>query len=195
MRPIKKLLIAASLLTSTSAFADLSKLPDGEYRVDPQHGYILFTYSHLGLSEPRVGFNRFDATIDLKPSDPTNSAIAVTIDVASVDSRVEALDGHLRSENFFDVENHPEITFTATSIAVAGDGYAITGNVTIKGITQPLTLDAKVASLERHPIKRVPAIGVSARGKLARSEIDLGDYIPAVSDDVSLIIEAEFLLR
>ncbi len=193
---LKKIaLFSASLLFASNTFADLSSLPSGKYTVDPQHGYILFSYSHFGLSEPQVGFNSFDAAIDLDPDSPTSSTVSVTIDVASVDSRVEVFDGHLKSDDWFNVEAHPEITFTASAIEQTDGGYEITGDVTIKGITKAITLDASVATVETHPIQRVPAIGVSASGSLKRSDFDLGAYAPAVSDDVTLTIEAEFLLK
>ncbi|MEM9690022.1 MAG: YceI family protein [Pseudomonadota bacterium] len=190
----KSAFAVASLLLASTSFADLSNLPSGIYKVDPRHGYLLFSYSHFGLSEPQVGFNAFEAAIDLDADDPTQSGVEVTVDVASVDSRVDVFDDHLRGEDWFDAEAHPEITFSATSITVSEGGYAISGDVTIKGITKPVTLSASIASLENHPIQRVPAIGVSATGTVNRSDFDLGAYAPAVSDEISLTIEAEFLL-
>ncbi|MEM6512321.1 MAG: YceI family protein [Pseudomonadota bacterium] len=190
----KSAFAVASLLLASTSLADLSNLPSGTYKVDPRHGYLLFSYSHFGLSEPQVGFNAFEAAIDLDADDPTQSGVEVTVDVASVDSRVDVFDDHLRGEDWFDAEAHPEITFSATSITVSEGGYAISGDVTIKGITKPVTLSASIASLENHPIQRVPAIGVSATGTVNRSDFDLGAYAPAVSDEISLTIEAEFLL-
>ena len=191
----QRLLAVAGLLVSTSAFADLSSLPAGKYNVDPQHGYILFSYSHFGLSEPQVGFNSFDATIELNPENPTDSSVDVTIDIASVDSRVDVFDGHLRSDDWFNAEAHPTATFSATSIEATENGHTITGDLTVKGITKAVTLDAKVSTVATHPIQRVPAIGVSATGDIKRSDFDLGAYAPAVSDEVTLTIEAEFLLK
>ncbi len=195
MQLTRKLLAVSSLFVASAASADLSSLPAGKYNVDPQHGYILFSYSHFGLSEPQVGFNTFEASIELDPESPSDSAVAVSIDVSSVDSRVDVFDGHLRSADWFDVESHPTATFTATSISTTENGHTITGDLTVKGITKEITLMAKVSTVATHPIQRVPAIGVSATGEIKRSDFDLGAYAPAVSDEVTLTIEAEFLLK
>ncbi|MDJ0918228.1 MAG: YceI family protein [Woeseiaceae bacterium] len=193
MSSSKHLVSCASLLLTVNAFADTSGVPDGTYEVDPQHGYILFSYSHFGLSNPSVGFNKFDATLELDSANPEKSAITVAIDANSIDSRVPVFDDHLRDEQFFNTKQFPGITFEATSIEAKGDSkYAITGDLTMKGITKPITLDASIVA-KMHPFKRVPAVGVSATGKLLRSDWDLGAYAPSVSDEVTLTIEVEIL--
>lgn len=192
---MKHVLAAAALAVSSLSYADLSNLPAGQYKVDPNHGYILMSYSHFGLSKPQIGFNSFDATIDLTPADPRESAVEVSIDPDSIDSRVDEFDGHLKGENFFDTANYPDITFSATAIEKTEDGYEVSGDLTIKGNTRPVTLRADIVAVEEHPFQKVPAIGVSATADLLRSDFGLGAYAPAVSDEVTLTIEAEFLLK
>jgi polyisoprenoid-binding protein YceI len=85
---IRSFFTAMLLAVPVSATADLSEVPTGTYVLDRSHGYITFTYSHLGFSNPRVGFNSFDTVLELDSSNPENSAIEVTIDAASIDSRV-----------------------------------------------------------------------------------------------------------
>ena len=187
-------LFCASLGASMNAAAELSSLPSGEYDVDPAHGYILFSYSHLGFSNPSVGFNRFETTLDLDSGSPENSRIDVTIDAASIDSRVEEFNEHLVGDDFFDTDQYPKITFRSTGIEATGpDTFAVTGELTIKGITRPVTLDATINKAGMHPLKNAPTVGITATGKIRRSEWKLDQYVPAVSDEVTLRIEAELI--
>lgn len=190
---MQRIATLAAFVLSSAAVADTSGVPDGTYSVDPQHGYILFSYSHFGLSNPQVGFNKFDATLDLDAENPENSKIDVTIDANSIDSRVPVFDDHLRGEDFFQTDQYPSISFVATSIESQGDSkYTITGDLTMKGVTKPITLDASIVAT-MHPFREIPVVGVSASGQLMRSEWNLGAYAPSVSDEVTLSIEVEML--
>ena len=185
-------LAATALGLSLNAAADFSATPSGTYALDNTHGYILFSYSHFGFSNPNVGFNSFDTTLDLDSDNPENSTISVTIDAASIDSRVAEFNGHLVGENFFDTATHPEITFTSTNVAATGaNTFDVTGDLTIKGTTKPVTLAATINKAAKHPFKGTPTVGVTATGTLLRSEWGLGNYAPAVSDEVALHIEVE----
>ncbi|MDJ0938751.1 MAG: YceI family protein [Woeseiaceae bacterium] len=192
MKQALRLGLAATAFVSLNAAADFSATPSGTYALDDTHGYVLFSYSHFGFSNPNVGFNRFDTTLDLDSDNPENSTISVTIDAASIDSRVEEFNGHLNGENYFDTANHPEITFTSTSVSATGDNtFDVTGDLTIKGTTKPVTLAATINKAAKHPFKGMPTVGVSATGTLLRSEWGLGNYAPAVGDEVTLHIEVE----
>ena len=185
---------AAMLALSAGASADLSEVPSGEYTLDNSHGYITFTYSHLGFSNPRVGFNRFDTKLDLDSSDPENSAVEVTIDASSIDSRVAEFNEHLNGADFFNTAEYPTITFKSTRVTVTGDNtFDVTGDLTILGTTKPVTLATTINKAGNHPLRNVPTVGVSASTKLMRSEWGLGAYVPAVSDEVELSIEVELL--
>ena len=185
---------AAMLALSAGASADLSAVPSGEYTLDNSHGYITFTYSHLGFSNPRVGFNRFDTKLDLDSSNPENSAVEVTIDASSIDSRVAEFNEHLNGADFFNTAEYPTITFKSTKVeAKGGNAYAVTGDLTILGTTKSVTLDTTINKAANHPMLNVPTVGVSASTRLMRSEWGLGAYVPAVSDEVELSIEVELL--
>lgn len=192
----KPLVTAASLLFAwTSAAADLSGVPSGTYQEDDQHAYVIFSYTHLGFSSPKVRFDDFDVTLNLDTGDPETSEIDVTIDVSSVDSGVEVFDGHLLGAEYFDLANHPTITFESTDVAKTGDNtYDVTGELTIKGKAVPVTLAATINGAGEHPLKKIPAVGVSATGTILRSDWGLDQYVPAVSDEVILTIEVELLL-
>ena len=191
---IRPVCVATLLALPFSVSADLSEVPSGEYTLDSSHGYITFTYNHLGFSNPRVGFNRFDTVLDLDSSDPENSSVAVTIDATSIDSRVAEFNSHLNGEDFFNTAEYPTITFESTDIRATGaDTFDITGDLTILGTTKPVTLATTINGAGIHPMKEVPTVGVSASTKLLRSEWGLGAYVPAVSDEVELSIEVELL--
>ncbi len=197
MHSFKRSLVAATLLAfPLSALADLSKVPSGVYTLDNTHGYITFTYSHLGFSNPRVGFNSFDTTLELDRDNPGNSAISVTIDATSIDSRVAEFNEHLNSGDFFNTAEYPTITFESTKIEATGENtFNVTGNLTILDTTRPVTLAATVNKADNHPMRNVPTVGVSASTTLMRSEWGLGAYVPAVSDEVELSIEVELLAK
>lgn len=189
---IRSLTAVAALSLSLGVSAELSDMPSGAYALDKSHGYITFTYDHLGFSTPHVGFRSFDVSLDLDSANIENSKVDVLIDATSVDSRVEVFNGHLNGENFFDTANHPEITFTGTKIASTGDDtFDITGDLTIKGETQAVTLNAVIQKTAMHPMRNVPTVGVTAEGTLSRSAFGLSRGVPNIGDEVTLQISVE----
>jgi polyisoprenoid-binding protein YceI len=193
---IRSFFTAMLLAVPVSATADLSEVPTGTYVLDRSHGYITFTYSHLGFSNPRVGFNSFDTVLELDSSNPENSAIEVTIDAASIDSRVAEFNEHLNGADFFNTAEYPTITFRSTKVEVTGENtFDVTGDLTILGTTKPVTLATTLNKAGNHPLQNVPTVGVSASARLMRSEWGLDAYVPAVSDQVELSIEVELLSR
>jgi len=167
-------------------------VPSGAYGLDKTHGYVTFSYSHLGFSNPSVSFNDFDVDLQLDANNLQNSSFRVVLATASIDSRVDEFDQHLKAEGYFDVANHPQITFTSTAIEMTSAQRAnITGVLTIKGVAKPVTLQAVLNKAGMHPLKRVPAIGVSATATILRSDWGLAKYVPMVSDEVTLSIEVE----
>ena len=168
------------------------------YGFDPGHTEIIFTYSHFGQSTAYGQLNAYDGVITLDADDPAASSIDVTIDAASLDSGFEALDTHLRSADFFDVETYPQIRFVSTEVRPTGDDSAeVTGNLTIKDVTKPVTLTVRLNYKGRHaladfvPEYDVEVAGFSASASVKRSEFGLGMFAPGVSDEVGLIIETE----
>lgn len=186
--------VAVLIALPISASADLSAVPSGEYTLDSSHGYITFTYSHLGFSNPRVGFNSFDTVLVLDSSNPEDSTVEVTIDASSIDSRVAEFNEHLNGSDFFNTAEYPTITFKSTKVeATGGNTFDVTGDLTILGTTKPVTLATTINKAANHPMRDVPTVGVSASTTLMRSEWGLGAYVPAVSDEVELSIEVELL--
>lgn len=188
------ILAAASTLNVVSA-ADLSAVPSGTYSVDPTHAYINFQYNHLGLSNPTLGFDDFTMDLNLDNADPTKSTVSVTIDPASIISGSEKWTEHLTGDGFFDIANHPEITFQSTSVEAAGDGaYKVMGDLTIKGQSKPAALNVTINAAMNHPMSGNPVIGLDASGNLLRSDYGLDKFAPNVSDEVALSITAELVM-
>jgi polyisoprenoid-binding protein YceI len=187
---------AAALLTGAALAQDdrgLSSIAAGTYEIDKTHGYVTFSYSHLGYSNPILRFDDVDATVTLDPQDPAQSTLEVMIDPASINTGVEKFDEHLKSADFFTVDEYDSITFESTSIELE-NGYSgtLTGNLTIKDVTRPVTLDVTLNKAAEHPMQGVDAFGITATGQVMRSEFDLGAYVPNVGDEVDILIEAEF---
>ena len=120
------------------SFTDLT----GTYTLDPTHTRIGFVARHAMVTKVRGSFNEFEGTAVIDGADPANSSVRVTIDAASIDTRNAQRDEHLRSNDFFAMDEYPEITFKSTSVEQIGDAeYRVTGDLTLKGVTKPVTVD------------------------------------------------------
>ena len=120
--------------------ADLSKLTPGTWNVDAVHSNVAFTVRHLVVAKTRGRFGQFHGTVVIA-DDPLQSSVEVEIDMASVDTRDEGRDSHLRSPDFFDVEQYPTMTYRSTAVTPADGGmWAVDGDLTAHGVTQPLRL-------------------------------------------------------
>ncbi len=200
--------LAAALIVSanvgTTALADnhsskaageqslLKSVPSGKYDLDKGHAYINFQFSHLGFSNPTLGFRDFDVEMTLDNDNLKNSTLIVTIDVNSIDSRVAKFDKHLVSDDMFDTAKFPTATFIATDfVKTSADTMDITGDLTIKETTLPVTLKAKINKAANHPMRKVPTIGVSASTVIKRSDFGVSYATPHVGDDVTINIEVE----
>ena len=113
----------------------------GDYTLDPSHTRIGFSARHAMVTKVRGNFEDFEGTAHVDSANPANSSVKVVIKAASVNTGSEQRDGHLKSADFFDVENHPEITFVSTNVERDGSEWAITGDLTINGISKSVTID------------------------------------------------------
>jgi polyisoprenoid-binding protein YceI len=156
-----------------------------------------FSISHFGISDVSGTFNHFEASISSDKEDFSDAVIAATIDVSSIDTRLETRDRLLKSVDFFDVAKYPNITFESTGLKKAGNNkYKVTGNLTVKRITKPVTLDLTYKGSFIDPAsKRVtPCFNLS--GVINRADFGVGDGYayrpPALSDEVAININTEF---
>ena len=131
----------------TNAVDDIS----GDYTIDAGHSRIGFSARHAMVTTVRGAFKQFEGTATIDTANPAASKVSLTIDPASIDTGVADRDGHLKSGDFFDVESFPAITFVATSVEREDDEWAITGDLTIKDVTKPITVVFEEAGSARDP--------------------------------------------
>ena len=172
----------------------------GTWDLDPVHTSIGFVARHLMVSKVRGRFTRFEGQIVTAP-DPAGSSAAVTVDLSSVDTSNETRDNDLRSENFFDVATHPQMTYRSTGIDRDGDRFAVHGDLTIHGTTRPVLLMVEVNGFGPDPYGGTRA-GFSATGEIDRTEFGITFNAPVpgtggvmVSEKIQLDIEVEAVLR
>lgn len=174
---------------------DVSMTAPGVYKSDKSHAYITFSYDHQGYSRPWLRWRSWEGDLDWNPASPEKSAISVVIDAASIDSGVDKFDDHLKSADFFDVANHPQITFKSSSVTIDGPASAkVAGDLTIKGVTKPTTLDVKINRAADDDFAKGYKLGFSGKTVVKRSEFGVDKYVPFVGDEVVVVVEAEFVL-
>ena len=183
--------VAGSALAQGGAGLDI---PSGVYAIDKGHTYVTFSYLHQGLSFPLLRAVDVDGELTLNAADPADSKVAIAIAADSIRSNIDYFDEELASSKFFNAMRFPHITYVAERMSVSADGGGVLeGVVTIRDITKPLKLNVTINGAMTNPISRKPVVGVSATGVLKRSDFELDRFIPAVSDEVSIRIEAEFV--
>lgn len=180
-------LIAAAIATlSSSAFA-----APVTFVLDGTHSFPRFSYSHFGYSTQLSRFNKTTGKIVLDKEAKTGS-VDVTIDTKSVDTGYDVFNGHIQGEDFFNTEKYPTATFKSTKVNFDGDKPStVEGNLTIKGVTKPVTLTVSSFQLMPHPMMKKDAIGANASVKVKRSDFNMGKYAPYVGDDVTIDIAVE----
>ena len=164
----------------------------GTYQLDPSHTDVLAQWTHFGFSQPSAQFGISEGALTWDADDVSKSSVQVTMPVTAINSFVAKLDEHLKGGDFFDAAKFPNATFKSTSVAAAGTNkLTVTGDLTIKDVTKPVTLDVTLNGAGEHPMLKKQAIGFSATGTIKRSDFGVGAYAPNVSDDVQLRITTE----
>lgn len=174
-----------------SAFAQVDT-----WQIDPNHSAAQFAVRHMGISTVRGAFSKLSGTVQYDPNDPGKTAIDVTIDAASVDTRVEARDKDLRSPNFFDVEKFPAITFKSKNAAAAGKGkMKITGDLTIHGVTKEVVLDVDGPTGPIKDPRGNQHMGASATTQINRKDFGVNGAPGGVGDDIQITLDVEMVKR
>jgi len=182
-----------SVLTQVDQTFDLTKVPPGDYEAEKSHTALFFEISHFGLSAYIGSFNKLDAKLTFDNADPTKSTLEAIIDPASVDTRVTKLNEHLKDADFFDVAQFPEATFKSTKIETTGERTGkITGDLTLHGVTKPVTLDVTFNGGAPNPFSQQFTLGFSGTATIKRSDFGMSAFLPKIGDVVALRIEAEF---
>ena len=184
---MKKLVLVIAL----SAFSTISLAAPETFNIDPNHTFPRFEYNHFGYSNQQHRFEKTSGKIVLDRAAKTGS-VEVSIDAKSVNTGSALFNGHIQAADFFDTDTYPVITFKSSAVRFDGDKpVAVDGNLTIKGVTKPVTLTVTNFHSMPHPMLKKDAIGANAVTKVKRSEFNMGKYAPSVSDEVTLTIAVE----
>ena len=187
---IKRLLSVGGILALA---VPLAQAQTTTWTPDPAHTEVDFTVLHMSLSKVHGRFGKVTGVLHYDAADVTKSSVQITIDVTGVDTGVAMRDNDLKSANFFDVAQFPTATFTSTSVTRSGSGLAIAGNLTVRGITKPVTLqvDAPIGPMKGMGNKQ--HIGFSATTTVDRTAFGLGVKYPnaAISDAIQLSIDMD----
>jgi polyisoprenoid-binding protein YceI len=143
------------------------------WNIDPSHSGIHFAVRHLVVSKLRGAFTRWEGIVELDEANPGASRVSVRIDPGSIDTREPKRDDHLRSADFFDVQKYPALTFASTRVEKVGDGYRLTGNLTMHGVTKPVVLDVESLGVGKDPWGN-ERIGFQAEASINRKDFGLG---------------------
>ncbi|HEX8964238.1 MAG TPA: YceI family protein [Rhodocyclaceae bacterium] len=183
---MKSLALLAAAAIALPAFAQ----PE-TYVIDQNHTFPRFSYSHLGYSTQLSRFNKTTGKVTWDRAAHTG-AVDVVIDMKSVDTGSKLFDEHIQGEDYLDTSRYPTATFKSTAVRFDGDKpVAIDGDLTIKGITKPVTLTVTSFQAMPHPMLKRDAIGANATTTIKRSEFNAGKYAPYVGDDVTIGLALE----
>ena len=183
---MKKLIIIAAL-----AILPLKAVISADYTVDPGHTYVSFAINHLGFSTMRGKFNKQSGSLMYDPSGK-KASVTIEIDAASIDTGHEKRDQHLSSPDFLNAAENPTITFKSTKAGWSGNNLtSVTGNLTILGVSKPVTLKVGSINCGEHPFNKKQVCGFDASGSIKRSDYGVNYGLPAIGEVLDLQIELE----
>jgi polyisoprenoid-binding protein YceI len=187
---MKRFALAVGMLATAAPFA----LAQSSIWVsDPAHSEVDFTVTHLAISKVHGKFGKVNARIEYNESDISKSSVVATIDVSTVDTGETARDNDLRSPRFFEVAKFPAATFTSTSVSKSVSGLAVTGNLSLHGVTLPVTLNIEGPTGPITGMDKKPHVGYSATTIISRKAFGIGSVMPTtmVGDEVKLSIDLD----
>jgi polyisoprenoid-binding protein YceI len=177
----------------------LPSLTTGTWAIDPAHSQVGFSVRHLMVSKVRGSFKKFSGSI-VVPEDAAHTTVDVSVDMSSVDTGEPQRDQHLRSSDFFSIETYPTMEFKATSVSEKGGDYELAGDLTINGVTKPVTLDVEFNGVGPDPWGGTRA-GFSAETEISRKDYGITFDIPldgggvTIGDRVKVLLEIEAALQ
>jgi len=189
---MKKIALILAAIVTLTAFTTV--LPT--WQNDDPHSQLGFTVSHLGINDVSGTFNDFDVTLQSSKPDFSDAVIELSAKTASIDTRVEARNNHLKSADFFDVEKYPTMNFKSTAVKPAGKNkYKLTGDLTLHGITKPVTMDLLYKGTVENPMSKKQTAGFQVTGTINRSDFNVGPKFPApmISNEVKIKADGEFI--
>lgn len=188
---MKKLTIVLSLLVVFTSFTALDT-----WKNDKAHSQLAFTVTHLGISDVSGVFNDFDVNVTSNKADFSDAVFEMNAQIASIDTRIQQRNDHLKSADFFDASKYPTLTFKSTSIKSVGkNSYKLTGDLTLHGVTKPVTMDLKYRGQIVNQMSKALTTGFQLTGTIKRSDFNVGPRFPApmISDEVTIKADGEFL--
>lgn len=204
-----RLILAASLtlaaLTATPIVAQMAQMPDmlhgagapadvqaGTYAVEPNHTQVTFSVSHMGISPFAGTFSGGSGTLTIDPAKPDTASVSVTIPTTSVQTTSPKLTEELNSADWLDTTKFPTATFKSTSVHAMNGAAEIQGTLTLHGVTKPVTLRARFFGTSTNPMSKKASVGFLGRIAIKRSDFGVTKYVPLVSDETVLVINAAF---
>jgi len=183
----------STAFAQTAPSTDPSKVPAGTYAVEPGHTRVLFAVSHMGFTTYYGDFTGVSGTLTIDPDKVGATSLSISIPVASVSTTNAKLDGELKSPQWLDATAFPVITFKSTKVTRTGEDTAdVTGDFTLHGVTQSITLPVKFNAVGVNMMSRKVTVGFDATAHIKRSDYGVKTYVPLIGDDVSVIISAAF---
>ncbi|MBB5418941.1 polyisoprenoid-binding protein YceI [Paraburkholderia atlantica] len=171
-----------------------ARVPPGRYDIDQDHTSITFDIDHFKYTRFTMRFNRKQGELDWNDGGLDRSTASVAIDAASIDTNVPLLDKMVKSDSMLDVARYPQIRFASTRFERTGEARGtLSGELTIRGVTQPVTLDVTFNGFAPDPLTKKDTLGFSADGHFSRAKFGLTTWYPAVGDDIHVRIQAEFV--
>ena len=168
----------------------------GTYAVEPDHTQVTFSVSHMGISPFAGTFSGSSGSLTVDPANPGATKLTVTIPTGSVMTTSDKLTEELRGANWLDAAKFPTATFTSTRVSKLGaDTVRVEGNLTLHGVTKPATITAKLFGATNNPMSKKPSLGFLGRMAIQRSQFGVTKYLPLVSDETVLVINAAFERR
>ena len=183
----------AAIAQSDALTRKPTEVRSGSYVLDTAHGKITWSVSHMGFSTYVGQFTDVSATLNLDSRNPSASRLDATVQTGSAGTFSDGLDKHLKTADFFDVANHPTASFRATSIRQTdADSADIVGNLTLRGVTKPIVIEADFNQAGVNPVDKIYTVGFDGEAKIKRSDFGINYGLPALGDEVTLHFEAEF---
>ena len=192
MTSFKKISVAAALL---AGFAGAALAAPVTYTVDGAHTFPRFSYTHFGYSTQLSSFSKTSGKV-VFDAEAKSGSVDIEIDMTSVNTGSTDFNGHIQGEDFLDTAKFPKATFKSTKVVFEGDKpKSIEGQLTIKGVTKPVTLSVTGFEAKPHPMAKKPALGANAFTHIKRSEFNAAKYVPYVADEVRIDISIEALAQ
>ncbi len=189
---MKKLSILLAAFFLFSSFSPAT----GSWENDDAHSRLGFTVTHLGISDISGAFGDFDVKVAATKPDFSDAVFELSARVASIDTRVEARDNHLKSADFFDAEKFPTLTFKSSAIRkTAKNNYKLSGNLSLHGVTKPVTMNLVYKGTVSNPMSKKATAGFQITGSIKRSDFNIGGGFPeaVISDEVRIKADGEFI--